>query len=142
MREIALAFGNIFGGIVLIAIFASLWRRFEDYFIVKLTALRQQLFLFFLTFFIEILFLLTVYFFFHLAFLDALFISCTVFLFFIWVIPYHAHFNMNTDLLFLKKFGLSSSIRIFKPVRSPFFTGTLLFSVFGFIVLFCAYFWF
>ncbi|WP_406686809.1 hypothetical protein [Rossellomorea vietnamensis] len=142
MREIALAFGNIFGGIALIALFASLWGRFEDYFIAKLTAFRQQLFLFSLTLFIEILFLFSVYFFFHLAFLDALFISCTVFLFVIWVIPYHAHFNMNTDLLFLKKFGLSSTIRIFMPVRSPFFIGTLLFSVFGFMVIFCAYFWF
>lgn len=142
MREIALAFGNIFGGIALIALFASLWGRFEDYFVVKLTVFRQQLFLFSLTLFIEILFLFSVYFFFHLAFLDALFISCTVFLFVIWVIPYHAHFNMNTDLLFLKKFGLSSTIRIFMPVRSPFFIGTLLFSVFGFMVIFCAYFWF
>ncbi len=142
MREIALAFGNIFGGIALIALFASLWGRFEDYFVVKLTAFRQQLFFFSLTLFIEILFLFSVYFFFHLAFLDALFISCTVFLFVIWVIPYHAHFNMNTDLLFLKKFLLSSPIRIFIPVRSPFFTGTLLFSVFGFMVIFCSYYWF
>lgn len=137
MREIALAFGNIFGGIALIALLASLWGRFEDFFIHKLTAFRQQLFQLALTLLVEILFLLGIYFYYHLAFLDALFISSTVFLFVIWVIPYHSHFNMNTDMLFLKKFGLSSPIRIFKPVLSPFFVGTLFFSATGLILSFC-----
>jgi hypothetical protein len=142
MREIALAFGNIFGGIALIAIFASLWGRFEGYFVSKLTAFRLQLFLLFLTLFVEILFLLGIYFFFQLTFWDALFISCTLFLFVIWVIPYHSHFNMNTDILFLKKFGLSSPIRIFNPNRSPFFLGTLIFSTLGLAVTFCWYYLF
>ena len=136
MREIALAFGNIFGGIALIAIFASLWGRFEARFLHRLTPFRQHFFLLFLTFFIEALFLLCIYILFQLAFQDALFISSIFFLFVSWVIPYHSRFNMNTDTLFLKKFGLSSPIRIFRPVFSPFFIGTLLFSACGLIVTF------
>ncbi|TMU86673.1 hypothetical protein FGG79_00550 [Bacillus sp. BHET2] len=142
MKEIALAFGNIFGGIALIAMLASLWGKFEIFFINKLTAFRQQLFFLSLTLFIETLFNTSIYFFYHLAFLDALFISSTFFLFVSWVIPYHSHFNMNTDILFLKKFGLSSPIKIFTPSYSPFFVGTLLFSAGGLLVTFCWYYLF
>ncbi|MDX8344895.1 hypothetical protein [Rossellomorea sp. YZS02] len=136
MREIALAFGNIFGGIALIAILASLWGRFETCFLHRLTLFRQHLFLFALTLFIEVLSLLFIYIFFHMAIQDALFISSVFFLFVTRVIPYHSRFNMNTEMLFLKKFGLSSPIQVFRPVLSPFFVGTLPYSTCGFIIAF------
>ncbi len=140
MIDILLAFGNIFGGMILIAFFASIWGKIEVSFLHKLTFYMQYVFILAITLLLEGTFIVFIYSYYHLPFFDVLFIASTIFLFIIIVIPYHSVFNLNTDFLLLKKLGVSSKISIFQPSSSPFFLGTLCLSVVCLLASFFHYF--